>query len=142
MRKHNAGFSLVEVLVAIVLLGAMVVPICTSLVTSIRVNEKTDAMLQAQLDVSSAVEHLMATGVTETFATAHLGTVTDAPQWMDVPSEWSAYSLGPEETDYIEAYSKVYFDIDEHESHAYYSVVITDKAGLVEVETSIRKEGA
>ena len=63
--KGNGGFSLIECLVAIVLLGAMVVPTCTALVMSIKINDKTDQMLQAQLAVSSAVEILMAEGIVE-----------------------------------------------------------------------------
>lgn len=63
--KHNAGFSLVEVLVAIVLLGTLVVPICSALVLTFRMNEKTDNLLRAQLAVSSAVETLLAEGISE-----------------------------------------------------------------------------
>ena len=65
MGKRNSGFSLVETLVSIVILGAMVVPTCTALVLSIRLNDKTEKMLQAQLAVSSAVETLMAEGVSD-----------------------------------------------------------------------------
>lgn len=61
--KHDAGFSLIEVLVAIVILAAIVVPTCSSLVISHRMNAKTEQLMQAQLDVSSAVETLMAEGI-------------------------------------------------------------------------------
>ena len=64
-KKHNGGFSLVETLVSIVLLGALMVPTCTALVMSIRINDKTEQLLKAQLAVSSAVETLMADGITE-----------------------------------------------------------------------------
>jgi len=63
-KKHNGGFSLVETLVSIVLLGALMVPTCTALVMSIRINDKTEQLLKAQLAVSSAVETLMAEGIT------------------------------------------------------------------------------
>lgn len=63
MAKRSGGFSLIETLVSIVILGAMVVPTCTALVMSIRLNDKTEKMLQAQLAVSSAVETLMAEGI-------------------------------------------------------------------------------
>ena len=63
--KHDAGFSLIEVLIAIVILAAIVVPTCSSLVISHRMNAKTEQLMQAQLDVSSAVETLMAEGITE-----------------------------------------------------------------------------
>ena len=64
LRKHNqtAGFSLIEVLVAITILGLVVVPIGSSLVLSFRLNARSEQMLQAQLAVSSAVETIMAEG--------------------------------------------------------------------------------
>lgn len=63
-RKHNstAGFSLIEVLVAITILGLVVVPIGSSLVLSFRLNARSGDTLQAQLAVSSAVETIMAEG--------------------------------------------------------------------------------
>ena len=63
-RKQNstAGFSLIEVLVAITILGLVVVPIGSSLVLSFRLNARSEQMLQAQLAVSSAVETIMAEG--------------------------------------------------------------------------------
>ena len=64
LRKHNqtAGFSLIEVLVAITILGLVVVPIGSSLVLSFRLNARSGDTLQAQLAVSSAVETIMAEG--------------------------------------------------------------------------------
>ena len=47
--KYNAGFSLIEVLVAIVILAAIVIPTCSSLVLSHRMNAKTEELMQAQL---------------------------------------------------------------------------------------------
>lgn len=61
--KSNAGYTLIEVLVAISILGILVVPTCNNLIMSLRVNEKTDDMLHAQLAVSSVVETLMAEGI-------------------------------------------------------------------------------
>ena len=63
-RKHNstAGFSLIEVLVAITILGFVAVPIGSSLVRAFELNARSEQMLQAQLAVSSAVETLMAEG--------------------------------------------------------------------------------
>ena len=65
MKKNNEGFSLVEVLLAMVLLAAIVIPTCTSLVLSFRMNAKAEALMQAQLAVSSAVETLMATKIND-----------------------------------------------------------------------------
>lgn len=63
MKKNNGGFSLIEVLVAIVILAAVVIPTCSALVMSHRLNAETDKLMKAQLAVSSAVETLMAEGI-------------------------------------------------------------------------------
>ena len=63
-KRHNGGFSLVEVLVAIVILAIIVVPACSSMVLSARMNAKSEAILQARLAVSSTLETLMAEGIT------------------------------------------------------------------------------
>lgn len=64
-RRHNEGFSLVEVLVAIAVLAVFVIPTCSALVLSYRVNLRTESLLREQLAVSSVVETLMAEGITE-----------------------------------------------------------------------------
>lgn len=63
--QNNAGYSLIEVLVAILLLGILSVPLCNSLVLGHKMNVKSQTLLQAQLEVSAAVEQLMAEGITE-----------------------------------------------------------------------------
>ena len=67
MKKHDEGFSLVEVLVSMVILAAIVIPTCTSLVLSFRLNAKSESLMQAQLAVSSAVETLMAKGIKQDY---------------------------------------------------------------------------
>lgn len=62
-KSNNGGYSLIEVLVAISILGIIVSPVCANLIMSLRATEKTDEILQAQLAVSSAVETLMAEGI-------------------------------------------------------------------------------
>ena len=62
-KSNNGGYSLIEVLVAISILGIIVSPVCANLLMSLRATEKTDEILQAQLAVSSAVETLMAEGI-------------------------------------------------------------------------------
>ncbi|MBR2422104.1 MAG: type II secretion system protein [Oscillospiraceae bacterium] len=62
-QKNNEGFSLIEILVGMAILALIVLPTCTGMVMSIRLNAKTNQMLQAQLAVSSAVETLMAEGI-------------------------------------------------------------------------------
>lgn len=64
-RKNNGGFSLVEILVAMAILASVVIPVCSSMVLSVRVNAKAEAILEARLAVSSAVEEMMAEGIVE-----------------------------------------------------------------------------
>lgn len=66
-QKHNQtdGFSLVEVVVAITILGFVVVPMMSGLLFSYQLNQRSDDKLQAQLAVSSAVETIMAEGFDE-----------------------------------------------------------------------------
>lgn len=59
-RSCAAGFSLLEVIVAIAILGLVVVPVCSGLLVSARINQRSESLLQAQMDVTTAVETLMA----------------------------------------------------------------------------------
>ncbi|MCD8375054.1 MAG: prepilin-type N-terminal cleavage/methylation domain-containing protein [Oscillospiraceae bacterium] len=61
--KSGAGFSLIEVVVAIAILGLVTVPVCGLMVQSHRMNARSEALLQAELAVSNKVETLMASGV-------------------------------------------------------------------------------
>lgn len=62
-KKYNEGFSLVETLVAMAILALIVIPVCSGMIMSFRMNAKADELMQAQLAVSSAVETLMAEGI-------------------------------------------------------------------------------
>lgn len=62
-QKHNGGYSLIEILIAIAVLGIVTIPATSSLLTAHRVNVQAEKMLTAQLQVSSAVETLMAEGI-------------------------------------------------------------------------------
>lgn len=61
-RKSEAGFSLVEVLVSMVILGLTIVPMMSGMVVALKSIGMADEMMHAQLAVSSAVEELMAEG--------------------------------------------------------------------------------
>ena len=50
MKHRNGGFSLVEVVAAIAILGMFFAAACSSLVLGLRMNEKTDAMLYKYFD--------------------------------------------------------------------------------------------
>ena len=66
-QKYNQteGFSLIEVMVSIAILGFVAVPMFTGLLFSYRLNKRSDEKLLAQLAVSSAVETIMAEGFNE-----------------------------------------------------------------------------
>ena len=124
--KHDGGFSLIEVVLAMVILALIVVPTCSSLVLSFRVNAKSEAMLQAQLAVSSAVEQLMAEGITE-----------DRIQGTE-PVEYDIIPINgdvPEMDNFPDVKVVVTKDGE------CYKVVVTDNNDLVTVTTYIRGGG-
>ena len=61
--KNKQGSTLLEIIVAIAILGLMVAPVCASLVLSFRLNAESERILQARLLVESTVEQLMAEGL-------------------------------------------------------------------------------
>lgn len=118
-RKSEAGFSLVEVLVAIALLGIVVIPTCSALVMSFRMNAKTDEMMQAQLAVSSAVETLMAEGITH-------------------PSD--KYDMVEYNNKQVDRFPEVTVKTTAVDDKPYYTVEVASEDGLVSVTTTIRAE--
>lgn len=64
-KERTAGFSLLEVVVAIAIIGLISAPICTSLILAGRINAHSQAVMEAQLNVRTAVETLMQDGVTQ-----------------------------------------------------------------------------
>lgn len=69
--KHRAaGFTLVEVIVTIAIMGLVSAPICASLVLAARLNARSQAVMEAQLNVRNAVETLMEKGYSEENAAA------------------------------------------------------------------------
>ena len=64
-KERTAGFSLLEVVVAIAIIGLISAPICTSLILAGRINAHSQAVMEAHLNVGTAVETLMKDGVTE-----------------------------------------------------------------------------
>lgn len=116
-RKHNEGSSLIEILVGIVVLALIVVPTCTSLVMSARINAKAEQLLQDQLAVSSAVETLMATGI----SAGKVGTENDSDPNTNYPP--------PENCSVAVSVAKL------NETDSYYSVTVSK--GEVTVTTKI-----
>ena len=64
-KQRTAGFTLVEVIVAIAIMGLVSAPICASLVLAGRLNARSRAVMEAELEVRTAVETLMAEGITD-----------------------------------------------------------------------------
>lgn len=64
-KERTAGFSLLEVVVAIAIIGLISAPICSSLILAGRINAHSQAVMEAHLNVRAAVETLMKNGVTE-----------------------------------------------------------------------------
>ena len=65
IHNRTEGFSLIEVMVSIAILGFVAVPMFSGLLFSYRLNHRSDEKLQAQLAVSNAVETIMAEGFNE-----------------------------------------------------------------------------
>ena len=64
-KERTAGFSLLEVVVAIAIIGLISAPICSSLILAGRINAHSQAVMDAHLNVRTAVETLMKDGVTK-----------------------------------------------------------------------------
>ena len=63
-KERTAGFTLLEVVVAIAILGLISAPICSSLILAGRINAHSQVVMEAHLNVRTAVEILMQDGVT------------------------------------------------------------------------------
>ena len=118
--KQDGGFSLIEVVLAMVILALIVVPTCTSLVLSFRVNAKAEALLQAQLAVSSAVEELMAKGITDDYV---------ASLTAETGEDGLTYY-------YSSQFADLRFELTDEGD--YYSLTVMDREELVSVDTDIR----
>lgn len=110
-KQRTAGFTLVEIIVAIAIMGLVSAPICASLVLAGRINARSQAVMEAQLHVRAAVETLMKDGVTE---------ASDAYRQSDFP--------------YVTIKTK-----KEDAGNAYYKVTVSDDFAnpLVTVDTYI-----
>ena len=109
-KERTAGFSLLEVVVAIAIIGLISAPICSSLILAGRINAHSQAVMEAHLNVRTAVETLMKDGMTE---------------------ERDAY--------YAEKFPNVTIDPKKVKGKPYYHVTVSDKpTKLVTVETYVR----
>lgn len=81
-KQRTAGFTLVEIIVAIAIMGLVSAPICASLVLAGRLNARGRAVMEAELNVRSAVETLMEAGVqnpVQTFSNVKVVAEKDNP---------------------------------------------------------------
>ena len=110
-KERTAGFTLLEVVVAIAILGLVSAPICSSLILAGRINAHSQVVMEAHLNVRTAVEILMQDGVT---------------------AESDEYRAG----EFPDVTIKTVKDGD----NPYYHVTVSDKRTepLVTVETDIR----
>ena len=110
-KERTAGFSLLEVVVAIAILGLVSAPICSSLILAGRINAHSQVVMEAHLNVRTAVEILMQDGVT-------------------------AASSAYRESDFPDVTIKTEKVVDK----PYYHVTVSDKhtEPLVTVETDVR----
>ena len=90
--KNNGGFSLVEVLQAMMILAANVIPVCSGILLSVRMDTRANDVLQARVAVSSAVETLMAQGITH--ESAEYDIVEETDLFPDVSIETKAEPEG------------------------------------------------
>ncbi len=61
--RNKQGSTLLEIVVAIAVLGLMVAPVCSSLVLSHRLNAESERLLQTRLLLESTAERLMGEGI-------------------------------------------------------------------------------
>lgn len=126
-KKQDGGFSLIEVVLAMVILALIVVPTCTSLVLSFRVNAKAEALLQAQLAVSSAVEELMADGIV-------------TKDILEIAEDNYGFKMNDDGTINEDSFPDVKITVTDDGDC--YKVDVTDNNDLVTVTTYIRGGGS
>ena len=129
--KNKQGSTLLEIIVAIAILGLMVAPVCASLVLSFRLNAESEKILQARLLVESTVEQLMAEGLvyekTEEETEYRLANVFS-----------ENVKVNPDSNDYFDIYISITQDDEPDESSWYKVTVWSGECTDVSVTTNIR----
>ena len=92
-KERTAGFSLLEVVVAIAIIGLISAPICSSLILAGRINAHSQVVMEAHLNVRTAVETLMKNGVTEASDNYHAGDFPNVTVKTEKDSETPYYHV-------------------------------------------------
>lgn len=125
--NRNGGFSLIEVIVGIAVLGLVTIPLCASLVLSVRMNHHSRDVMHARLAASGVVETLMESGIDTDDAALF---VPDGENcWVMAENRLpEGVDVRVEQTD---------------DAALWYTVAVTGKVNhqQVELTTSIRREG-
>ena len=129
--RNKQGSTLLEIIVAIAILGLMVAPVCASLVLSFRLNAESEKILQARLLVESTVEQLMAEGLVyeKTEEETEYRLVNVFPDNVKV---------NPDSNDYFDIYISITQDDEPDESSWYKVTVWSGECTDVSVTTNIR----
>lgn len=140
MKRNNAGSSLVEIVVATAVMGILASAVCTSLMFGLRLNEKTDAQLKAQLAVSSAVETLMAEGIVQDANACTVSTKKDSSN-HDVIDESGNVTYIESGTIALDEFPEISIQTfrekvgDDAEFPPYYKVIVATEQGNTEIIT-------
>jgi prepilin-type N-terminal cleavage/methylation domain-containing protein len=132
LKTRTEGFSLIEIMAAIVIMGIVLVPVCNAMLSSVSVNRSSNEILQARLAVSSAVESMMAEGVQYTVTTEG-GT----DQYDAIVPDFSGVTVS------IDPYDLIGHKTDNAHKPAYYEVTVTETEPggtreAIEITTHIR----
>lgn len=143
--KHDQGFSLIEILVAIVILTAIVIPTCSALLLSNEMDKRTTELMKAQLAVSSAVETLMAEGLLIDFQSDEVkDNCVEVEVTIPDVGTYKAFRYETEDARFpfvkltvTQAKEKVE---NSFELMPWYDVIVSSSDGLVKVETSVKEK--
>lgn len=137
--KNNGGFSLVEVLLAMMILAAIVIPVCSGILLSVRMDTRANDVLQARVAVSSAVETLMAEGI----PASKLGTGTSVEAKNDAGIKLYDYMTYTYEDARFSTLTITVSQVKKNMGTGYvlmpwYDVNVVSEIGAVEAKTSVR----
>lgn len=121
LEQWNAGFSLLETLVAIVVFAVVITTVGSSLVMAHRINARSEVLMQEQLKVSRAVEGIMASGIpftnisfdvneenTNTLAAIRADIQEDYPE-VEIILDWGR--LDPDDEHMVDKPTKSFYDV-------------------------------